>query len=305
MRALLYHAAAPLTFWLDALSTATYLLNRCPCRARNHSTPHDLLPGCSPDYSTLRVFGCRCYPNTAPTAPHKLAPRSVSCIFIGYPVDTKGYRCYNPVTKHVITSRHVYFDEDLFPFRSTTASSCPPAPARHTADTDALPFTAPRRPTTRHQELGTGGAPYLPHDVVEPGIHVDHSSAATASTPATAISPAVGSPASQGVSMPPPTGSPPPGVNSDPSPGTSASSFSVASPAVGTATSSSTATNAVQSQRRHHMVTQLRAGIRQPNPKYAHHTSVSAPPAPSSVHAALRDPAWFAAMQEVQGVAAE
>lgn len=32
MCAMLFHAAAPLSFWPDALSTATYLLNRRPCR---------------------------------------------------------------------------------------------------------------------------------------------------------------------------------------------------------------------------------------------------------------------------------
>jgi transposase InsO family protein len=34
VRALLFHAHVPPNFWPDALATATYLLNRWPCRAR-------------------------------------------------------------------------------------------------------------------------------------------------------------------------------------------------------------------------------------------------------------------------------
>jgi hypothetical protein len=65
------------------LATATYLFNHWPCRARQHRTPYDLLFGVAPEYDHLQVFGCLCYPKVAATAPHKLAPRSVACIFLG------------------------------------------------------------------------------------------------------------------------------------------------------------------------------------------------------------------------------
>jgi histone deacetylase 1/2 len=46
------------------------------------------------------------------------------------------------------------------------------------------------------------------------------------------------------------------------------------------------------------MVTRAQAGIRMPNPKYAHVATTTAPsPPPTSVRAALRDPEWLAAMQ--------
>lgn len=44
------------------------------------------------------------------------------------------------------------------------------------------------------------------------------------------------------------------------------------------------------------MVTRLKAGIVQPNPRYAHVSTTD--DVPGSVRAALRDPAWFAAMQD-------
>jgi hypothetical protein len=34
-------------------------------------------------------------------------------VFIGYPSNTKGYRCYDPVSHRVITSRHVYDTSNL------------------------------------------------------------------------------------------------------------------------------------------------------------------------------------------------
>ena len=106
----------PSSFWAEALGTATFLLNRRPCRPRQNHTPFYLLHGIQPDYTNLRVFGCLCYPNTSATTPHKLAPRSLACTFIGYSPDHKGYRCYDRATGRVYTSRHVFFDEKQFPF---------------------------------------------------------------------------------------------------------------------------------------------------------------------------------------------
>ena len=133
---LLFHANVPPRFWPDALSTASLLVNIRPSRARGNFAPHHLLFGSPPSYDDLRVFGCLCYPSTASTTPHKLAPRSVACIFLGYPPNTKGYRCYDPVSHRVFTSRHVYFDERSFPFHQvpppadSPSSPAPPGASR-------------------------------------------------------------------------------------------------------------------------------------------------------------------------------
>ncbi|WVZ87097.1 hypothetical protein U9M48_033789 [Paspalum notatum var. saurae] len=115
------------SYWAEALATATYLLNRRPCLATGTTTPYELLFGHPPDYTHLRVFGCLCYPNLTSTAPHKLAPRSIACVFLGYPSSHKGYRCLDPSTGRIIISRHVVFDESVFPFSHTNTS--PPASA--------------------------------------------------------------------------------------------------------------------------------------------------------------------------------
>jgi hypothetical protein len=57
-----------------------------------------------------------CYPNLQATSPHKLAPRSTACVFLGYPSAHKGYRCLHLSTRRIIISRHIIFDEFVFPF---------------------------------------------------------------------------------------------------------------------------------------------------------------------------------------------
>jgi histone deacetylase 1/2 len=91
-----------------------------------------MLFGVPPSYTDLRVFGCRCFPNLIATSGHKLAARSTPCVFIGYPADHHGYRCYNVATRRVITSRHVIFDESVFPFRDVAPPvTAPPQVAMH------------------------------------------------------------------------------------------------------------------------------------------------------------------------------
>jgi hypothetical protein len=72
------------SYWVEALSAATGLLNILPTKTLTFSTPHHALHGNPPAYEHLRVFGCKYYPNLSATAPHKLAPRSALCVFLGY-----------------------------------------------------------------------------------------------------------------------------------------------------------------------------------------------------------------------------
>jgi hypothetical protein len=122
VRTLFMHASMPPKYWAEALSTATYLLNRRPSTSIQNSIPFQLLHGTTPDYSHLRVFGCLCYPNLSATAEHKLVPRTVACVFLGYPSSHKGYRCLDLSTQRVIVSRRVVFDESAFPFSSSSPS---------------------------------------------------------------------------------------------------------------------------------------------------------------------------------------
>ncbi|RLN09849.1 retrotransposon protein, putative, Ty1-copia subclass [Panicum miliaceum] len=110
----------PASYWAEPPATATYLLNRRPCSAVQNRVPYTILYHNAPDYTHLRVFGCLCYPNMTVTTPHKLAPRSTACFFLGYPSSHKGYRCLDLSSRRVIISHHVIFDESCFSFGSTS-----------------------------------------------------------------------------------------------------------------------------------------------------------------------------------------
>lgn len=111
-----FNALAPASYWVDAFTSATYIINRLPSKLLQNKSPFELLFGASPNYDTFRIFGCRVFPYLRDYAPHKLAPRSISCVFIGYNTNYKGYQCLDLSTSRVYTTRHAQFDESSFPF---------------------------------------------------------------------------------------------------------------------------------------------------------------------------------------------
>jgi len=116
--ALLSHAKMPLHFWDDAFVTACYLINRMPNLSLHQNSPFEILFHSSPDYGFLKVFGCACWPNFCPYNKHKLQPRSLQCIFMGYNLCHKGYKCVHLPTKRIYFSRDVIFQETTFPYDS-------------------------------------------------------------------------------------------------------------------------------------------------------------------------------------------
>lgn len=122
---LLLQAHIPPSYWVEALSTATYIINHYPCQPIQFDTHYERLFDKSPHYTHLRVFGYLCFPNLSATAPHKLTPRSIACIFLNCPSNHKGYWCFDPTSQRVFTSRHVTFDKKIFPF--TANNSNPPS----------------------------------------------------------------------------------------------------------------------------------------------------------------------------------
>ncbi|PKU79801.1 Retrovirus-related Pol polyprotein from transposon TNT 1-94 [Dendrobium catenatum] len=78
-----------------------------------------------PDYNHLRTFGCACFPCLPPHTSTKLQPNSVLCVFMGYSVTQKGYKCLNFATNNISVSRHVKFIENMFPFHNKPTLSTP------------------------------------------------------------------------------------------------------------------------------------------------------------------------------------
>ena len=57
------------------------------------------------------MFGCIAYVHVLDELRTKLDPKTKKCVFIGYSLEQKGYKCYNPVTRQVRVNKDVVFDE--------------------------------------------------------------------------------------------------------------------------------------------------------------------------------------------------
>jgi hypothetical protein len=107
-----------LKFWDEAFIAATYLINRTPSKVIQYETPLEHLFHQKPSYTSLRVFGCACWPNLRPYNARKLQFRSKQCVFLGYSNLHKGFKCLDVAAGRVYISRDVVFDENVFPFAS-------------------------------------------------------------------------------------------------------------------------------------------------------------------------------------------
>ena len=112
--------------------TVVYIINRLPSSILENKTPFKKLYNKTPSYVHLKVFGCLCFASTlshnSSTFSHnrsKFDPRSIPCVFLGFPFGVKGYKLLNFVNKKIFVSRDVTFHETMFPFISPTYSSSP------------------------------------------------------------------------------------------------------------------------------------------------------------------------------------
>ena len=86
-------------------------MNRTPTVVVHDATPKEKYTGNKPDLSHMKAFGCIAYVHVPDELRTNLDPKAKNCIFIGYSLEKKGYRCYNPCTRDVRVSRDVVFDE--------------------------------------------------------------------------------------------------------------------------------------------------------------------------------------------------
>lgn len=124
---MMFDAAVPNKFWLEAFSSTVFLINRLPTTTLQHQTPVQLLFAKQPDYCSLRVFGSLCFLYLRDHMDNKLDPHSLPCIFLGYSDMYKGYRCLHIASQKVYFSRHVVFHEDQFPFQNGYSSDLFPS----------------------------------------------------------------------------------------------------------------------------------------------------------------------------------
>ena len=113
-RSMLIHAKMPLKFRAEAVNTAVYLHNRSPTSALKDKTPFESWFGKKPNVSNLNVFGSVCFVYTPDHLRKKLDPKGRKAVFVGYPLESKGYKVYEVDAKRFTRCRDVVFHENKF-----------------------------------------------------------------------------------------------------------------------------------------------------------------------------------------------
>jgi hypothetical protein len=109
-RSLLFQTNVPKRFWSEAVLTAVHLINRLPSIVLKNKSPLEILNKRKSKLDHLRVFGCICFVHIK--RHDKLDKNAVKTIFLGYSSQKKGYKCYDPTSHKIYTSRDVTFFEN-------------------------------------------------------------------------------------------------------------------------------------------------------------------------------------------------
>lgn len=110
-RTMLFDAGFSKEYWAEAVSTAVYILNRCPTKVVPGKTPEEEWSGIKPNLKHLKVFGCEAMVHVPKQKRDKWDPKAKKLLFMGYAEDSKGYRLIDPKTHEVIIARDVVFFE--------------------------------------------------------------------------------------------------------------------------------------------------------------------------------------------------
>ena len=125
----------PKSYWGEAVNTTVYLMNWCTTSRVHDITPHEKFYGKKPNLSHVRIFGSIAFIHILDEKRQKLDPKSEKCILVlGYSLEQKGYRCFNPSSKKVQVSRDVIFDESTSWY---TVDSAPFDPIETNFDIDS------------------------------------------------------------------------------------------------------------------------------------------------------------------------
>jgi len=117
------------TLEVEAISSATHILNRSPHLALDGKTPFEVWCGRKPILSHLRVFGCPTWASHSSRSCKE--PTPCPCTFLGYEDNAKAYRLMDPERHEIFVEKDVNFEE-CSPSLSST-----PLHTSYTVETDS------------------------------------------------------------------------------------------------------------------------------------------------------------------------
>jgi hypothetical protein len=97
--------------WGEAVTTATFILNRSPTQSVEGRTPHEIWHGAKPVVHFLRTIGCVAHVKQGNKKLSKIEGRSTPMVFIGYELGSKAWRFYNPIMRRVHVARDAVFED--------------------------------------------------------------------------------------------------------------------------------------------------------------------------------------------------
>lgn len=83
--------------------TTTYLINRLPTKISNFQPPIKIFTILFPTARLLsniplKFFGSIAFVHNHDPGSSKLDPKAHRCIFVGYPANQRGYKCFDPIS---------------------------------------------------------------------------------------------------------------------------------------------------------------------------------------------------------------
>jgi Integrase core domain len=107
-------------FWVEAVKNAVHIRNRLP--DATGVSPFENIFGCAPSVTGFRPLGCLAYMLQHDSLRRKLEDKSLRCMLLAN-LEHGNYRLFELSTSKLHVSRHVVFDENVFPARATTSKS--------------------------------------------------------------------------------------------------------------------------------------------------------------------------------------
>nr|GEZ01421.1 retrovirus-related Pol polyprotein from transposon TNT 1-94 [Tanacetum cinerariifolium] len=111
-RTMLADSKLPITFWAEAVNTASYVQNRVLVVKPHNKTSYELFHGRTPSLSFMRPFGCRVIILNTNDHLGKFDGKADEGFFVGYSLNSKAFRVFNSRTRIVEENLHVTFSKN-------------------------------------------------------------------------------------------------------------------------------------------------------------------------------------------------
>ena len=97
-RTLLGEINLPMYFWVEAINTSCYVMNRILLRPILNTTPYELAFNKKSIVGYLKIFGLKCFILHIKENLEKFEKKTGGGIFLGYSDNKKAFRVYNRQT---------------------------------------------------------------------------------------------------------------------------------------------------------------------------------------------------------------